>query len=80
MRPAKIFSSRSIKSLLAARICRDGLRLGALQNLIQAYREVVASAWSPRAIFYRVRKGYSEQYVVHGPLKRARLMGDQALK
>jgi pyruvate,water dikinase len=34
------------------------------KNLIPAYREVVASAYSPRAIFYRGRKGYSEQDVV----------------
>jgi pyruvate,water dikinase len=33
-------------------------------NLIQAYKEVVASTYSPRAIFYRVRKGFSEQDVV----------------
>jgi pyruvate, water dikinase len=34
------------------------------KNLIPAYKEVVASTYSPRAIFYRVRKGYSEQDVV----------------
>jgi pyruvate, water dikinase len=34
------------------------------QNLIPAYKEVVASTYSPRAIFYRVRKGFSEQDVV----------------
>ena len=34
------------------------------KNLIAAYKEVVASTYSPRAIFYRMRKGYSEQDVV----------------
>jgi pyruvate,water dikinase len=34
------------------------------KHLIPAYKEVVASTYSPRAIFYRMRKGYSEQDVV----------------
>jgi pyruvate, water dikinase len=33
-------------------------------NLIQAYKEVVASTFNPRAIFYRHSKGYSDQDVV----------------
>jgi pyruvate, water dikinase len=34
------------------------------ENVIPAYKEVVASTFNPRAIFYRVRKGYSEQDVI----------------
>jgi pyruvate,water dikinase len=34
------------------------------ENLVPAYKEVVASTFSPRAIFYRARKGYSEQDVI----------------
>jgi pyruvate,water dikinase len=34
------------------------------ENLIPAYKEVVASTFNPRAIFYRVRKGYSDQDVI----------------
>ena len=34
------------------------------KNLIPAYKEVVASTYSPRALYYRGRKGYSEQDVV----------------
>lgn len=33
-------------------------------NLLDAYKEVVASTFSPRAVFYRRRKGYSDQDVV----------------
>ncbi len=33
-------------------------------NLSAAYKEVVASTFSPRAVFYRRRKGYSDQDVV----------------
>jgi pyruvate,water dikinase len=33
-------------------------------NLFAAYKEVVASTFSPRAVFYRRRKGYSDQDVV----------------
>ena len=33
-------------------------------NLIPAYKKVVASTYSPRAIYYRTRKGYREQDVV----------------
>jgi len=33
-------------------------------NVIPAYKEVVASTFNPRAIFYRVRKGYREQDVI----------------
>ncbi len=33
-------------------------------NLCTAYKEVVASTFSPRAVFYRRRKGYSDQDVV----------------
>ncbi|RPJ74062.1 MAG: pyruvate, phosphate dikinase, partial [Desulfobacteraceae bacterium] len=32
-------------------------------NLIQAYKEVVASTFSPRAIYYRRRRGYRDQDV-----------------
>jgi pyruvate, water dikinase len=34
------------------------------KNLIPAYKEVVASTYNPRAIYYRMRKGYGEQDVV----------------
>ena len=34
------------------------------ENLIQAYVEVVSSAFSPRAIFYRRKKGYRDQDVI----------------
>jgi pyruvate,water dikinase len=34
------------------------------ENLLQAYREVVASTYNPRAIYYRRSKGYSERDVV----------------
>jgi len=33
-------------------------------NLIQAYKEVVASTFNPRAIFYRRKRGYRDQDVV----------------
>jgi pyruvate,water dikinase len=33
-------------------------------NLLEAYKEVVASTFSPRAIFYRRRKGYTDQDVI----------------
>ncbi len=33
-------------------------------NLLRAYKEVVASTYNPRAIFYRRSKGYSERDVV----------------
>jgi pyruvate, water dikinase len=33
-------------------------------GLVEAYKEVVASTFSPRAIFYRRRKGYTDQDVV----------------
>ncbi|MDA8138939.1 MAG: PEP-utilizing enzyme [Desulfobacteraceae bacterium] len=33
-------------------------------NLIGAYKEVVASTFSPRAIFYRRRRGYTDQDVI----------------
>jgi pyruvate,water dikinase len=33
-------------------------------NLFAAYKEVVASTFSPRAVFYRRRKGYSDEDVV----------------
>ncbi len=33
-------------------------------NLAAAYKEVVASTFSPRAVFYRRRKGYTDQDVV----------------
>jgi pyruvate,water dikinase len=32
-------------------------------NLIEAYKEVVASTFSPRAIYYRRRRGYRDQDV-----------------
>ncbi|MCK9294433.1 MAG: PEP-utilizing enzyme [Desulfobulbaceae bacterium] len=35
-----------------------------LEDLIPAYKEVVASTFSPRAIFYRRKKGYLDQDVV----------------
>ena len=34
------------------------------ENLIHAYKEVVASTFSPRAIFYRRKRGYREQDVI----------------
>ncbi|MEJ2037999.1 MAG: PEP/pyruvate-binding domain-containing protein [Desulfosarcinaceae bacterium] len=33
-------------------------------NLMPAYKEVVASTFNPRAIYYRIRKGYREQDVI----------------
>jgi pyruvate, water dikinase len=33
-------------------------------NLLQAYKEVVASTFNPRAIYYRHSKGYSDQDVI----------------
>ena len=33
-------------------------------NLIQAYKEVVSSTFSPRAIFYRCKRGYRDQDVI----------------
>ena len=36
----------------------------ATANLMPAYKEVVASTFNPRAIYYRTRKGYSEQDVI----------------
>jgi pyruvate,water dikinase len=34
------------------------------RNLMPAYKKVVASTYSPRALYYRARKGYSDQDVV----------------
>jgi pyruvate, water dikinase len=34
------------------------------ENLLQAYKEVVASTFNPRAVFYRHSKGYSDRDVI----------------
>ncbi len=34
------------------------------ENILQAYKEVVASMFNPRAIYYRRSKGYPDEYVI----------------